>query len=448
MGPWDALCCQLWPALIPFHWQTVHLSFLLFQGVHNFDQKCFEKYGKIWGWVSAEQNYQFGVLHSCRIECEKLHWCCVTQHCNFSSESLGESRFTTGKVSTHLSKAFLLLGFQCGVGLGWWWPVCGVISLHKLWKSPLLLGVKLSLLPLKLLFCVSGAESKLQAATVFFILLSASPRAGAQATFQPASLLPAQCLFCAGASYHASTENLSNCSAKKKKNPGRLHEAWCIFFERLNVHKLLEDGSFPQLWLRAPCPLAHTMTFKFFCLCWLENGGDRWVLHLSVPCRPGRKSLSSTGGLFGVDFLSPAISSGNSSDSPRAGASIVAKSCLLSKPTQLWQLFSTTRTARNARAAHVCHFLSLSPLLLHNKQVSASSFQLFCQRAQTLCAMALTMDRAGCFCSSWPWRMDWLWVSLGLGFMMAGSLCWLFWTLSSSKTSWWKSAMMFLLIAG
>lgn len=82
------------------------------------------------------------------------------------------------------------------------------------------------------------------------------------------------------------------------------------------------------------------------------------------------------------------------------GISIVAKSCLFSKPTQLWQLFSTTRTARNAHAAHVCHFCSLSPLLLHNKPVSASSFQLFCQRAQTLCAMALTMDRAGCFCSS------------------------------------------------
>lgn len=50
----------------------------------------------------------------------------------------------------------------------------------------------------------------------------------------------------------------------KKKNPGRLHGTWCIFFERLNVHKLLEDGSFPQLWPRAPCPLAHTTTFKFF----------------------------------------------------------------------------------------------------------------------------------------------------------------------------------------
>lgn len=210
MGLRDALCCQLWPALITFHWQTVHFSFLLFQGLREFDQKCFEKYGKIWGWVSAEQSYQFGVLHSPRIEWEKLHWCYVPQHCNSSSDSLGESRFTTGKVSTCLSKAFLLLGFQGGVWLGCWWPVCGVISLQKLWKSPPLLGVKLSLLPLKLLFCVSGAESKLQAATVFFILLLASPRAGAQATFQPASLLPAQCLFWAGASYRASTENLSN----------------------------------------------------------------------------------------------------------------------------------------------------------------------------------------------------------------------------------------------
>lgn len=51
MGPWDTLCCQLWPALISLHWQNVHFSFLLLQGIMQFDQMCFEKYGKVWGWV-------------------------------------------------------------------------------------------------------------------------------------------------------------------------------------------------------------------------------------------------------------------------------------------------------------------------------------------------------------------------------------------------------------
>ncbi|KFP21782.1 Cytochrome P450 3A24, partial [Egretta garzetta] len=55
MGLWDAPRCQLSPALITLPWQTVHSSFLLLQGILNFDQMCYEKYGKIWGIFDGRQ---------------------------------------------------------------------------------------------------------------------------------------------------------------------------------------------------------------------------------------------------------------------------------------------------------------------------------------------------------------------------------------------------------
>ncbi|XP_041575123.2 cytochrome P450 3A19 [Taeniopygia guttata] len=75
--------------------------------------------------------------------------------------------------------------------------------------------------------------------------------------------------------------------------------------------------TFKKLGIPGPRPLPFVGTFleyrhgvhNFDQKCF-EKYGKIWG--------PGRKSLSSTGRLFGVDFLSPAISSGNSTDSPSA----------------------------------------------------------------------------------------------------------------------------------
>lgn len=122
------------------------------------------------------------------------------------------------------------------------------------------------------------------------------------------------------------------------------------------------------------------------------------------------KSLYPTGRLFGMDLLTPATSCGNRAQTAQVqGINVVAKAAFYRNPHCFGNSLIPRTIARNAHAVCVWHFISLSPVLLHNKTVSASSLWLFCRRGlswpkpfglqQSMCT-ALAADKAGCFCSN------------------------------------------------
>lgn len=116
------------------------------------------------------------------------------------------------------------------------------------------------------------------------------------------------------------------------------------------------------------------------------------------------KSLYPTGRLFSLDLLTPATSCGNRAQTAQVrGITVVAKTTFYLHPHCFGNSLIPQTIARDAHAVYVWHFLSLSPVLLHNKTVSASSLWLFCQKGlswpkhsglqQSMC-VALTTDQA------------------------------------------------------
>ena len=122
------------------------------------------------------------------------------------------------------------------------------------------------------------------------------------------------------------------------------------------------------------------------------------------------KSLYPTGRLFGVDLLTPATSCRNGAQSAQAqGIDVMAKAAFYLNPHCFGSTLMPQTIARYAHTVCVWHFPSLSPALLHNKTVSASSLWLFGRRGlswpkpsglQQSACMALATGKAGCFCSN------------------------------------------------
>lgn len=136
----------------------------------------------------------------------------------------------------------------------------------------------------------------------------------------------------------------------------------------------------------------------------MEEPGEFFPSHCLIG--HAEKPLYPTGRPFGVDLWTPATSCGNRAQTAQVqGISVVAKAAFYPNPHCFGNSSVPQTTARNAHAACDGHFPSLSPVLLHNKTVSASSLRLFCQRGlswpkpsglqRSLC-VALATGKAAC----------------------------------------------------